>query len=542
MKGSPVLAKLPLLVDAHTHLFNARYLPLKGILESWHFGSLPSALIAKLVYTLTRRSKLKSKDQYIDVSDANKPLEKLVSEITDITIEALLIDVDLPETSLTVEQIEEIQDIIINDEVHSILLEINQEYGNPASTQELSFDYLMQKQSKQQLMSEPFESNLISLFGKVKAMLKKFLLSVLSKIEHGLDYVDFILNMMKSEKSLLKRLRGFYTKQTEMSLMVHYMMDMEHPFKNKPPYHFYKHQIPRMTSLERYGKGTAVGFAAFDISRFSKMEFERSQLKDVIENHLSYMLQQGKIGFKFYPPMGYRASDNTDIIDEYCADVFFDYCVDNQVPVFTHCTPVGFEAGPNMGLNADPIYWRKALTKTPKRNDLILCLGHAGGGIRRTGGITSYGWLAANQNQWDSPSNYAKKVVDLCREFKNVYCDLSYMHEITDDDKLREVLKSRLITELTSQSESQPYLLAEKIMYGSDWHMVSMVNDLTRYFQNIRWIFQDEKLKPFTNKFFAKNALKYMQFATFTERAKEQLNESCYNRYMEILVRADSLA
>jgi len=304
-------------------------------------------------------------------------------------------------------------------------------------------------------------------------------------------------------------------------------MDMEHPFESKPKYRFYDKQLSRMTSIEKISKGTTVGFSAFDIKRFSKEDFD----KDEIIFHVEKSLSSAKLGFKFYPPMGFRAAENPESKFEAIADCFFNYCVEHAIPVFTHCTHYGFQLTKGSGENSDPDFWEAALSKPdhPNRNTLILCFGHAGGGMYEEKGEKGLGWLSgADECIWDHRYNYARKVANLCRKFPNVYCDLAYISPIIDHPEQKEALKARLEIEYARPVTAEfPYKLEDKMLYGSDWHMKSMVNDLDKYFEAIREIYDSPVLACIQSKFFAKNALAYINLAGFIDRAREQLDETC---------------
>src|SRR5690606_17743975 len=154
--------------------------------------------------------------------------------------------------------------------------------------------------------------------------------------------------------------------------------------------------------------GKLIGFFPYD-------PFRKNQGLEV----LKASLKAGKFkGVKFYPPMGYNTCSNKD---EWINEInmkLFTFCAGNGVPIFTHCTPTGFEVRKGSGINADPRHWENILENFP---DLKLCLGHAGG---------VEGWfqkLGANE---DFPKNsngniyYAETVYNLCTRFKNVYCEV----------------------------------------------------------------------------------------------------------------------
>lgn len=348
----------------------------------------------------------------------------------------------------------------------------------------------------------------------------------------------FIFIMLKSECELYQELkedyqRSDYLGEAGIDLCVHHMMDMEKAYKfswcinGKPRYEFYTKQIDELGKLVQMSEGRLVGFTAFDPRRPRKW-------KKILE----YALKKGNRGVKFYPPMGYRAAENEKEEIQTCVDAFFEFCANpaNDVPVFTHCTPVGVEAYKCWGINADPKYWRVALEKHRK---LTLCLGHAGGGggvkLKCEKGKKKWrkkiyypGWFD-NDDDWKSPYCYARKVVELCEDFENVYCEIAYMAELLDnkeatDDIFIPRLK-RLLLEGTGRSQAK-YMFSDKIMYGSDWHMADMLGRTYKYLDKFKEIFneifnEDAKLKGYAGRFFYLNSLRYLKLDKYISYHKQ---------------------
>ena len=80
---------------------------------------------------------------------------------------------------------------------------------------------------------------------------------------------------------------------------------------------------------------------------------------------------------KLYPSLGFKLSGTVDATLQTRIDAFFRYYVEYSMPVFVHCTPVGFLTRRHEGGNAHPKYWEPVLARYP---DLRLCFGHTGGG------------------------------------------------------------------------------------------------------------------------------------------------------------------
>jgi predicted TIM-barrel fold metal-dependent hydrolase len=387
----------------------------------------------------------------------------------------------------------------------------------------MTYDELFHVEGKSN--EEAFKDNFDK---RYKASLVKFFIKLAKSIRKstvkGWLSLKFLRTMLKSELRVYRNLRRDYRKskylneKAGLNLCVHHMMDMQGAFNapegvNKKPYYpFHKSQIERMGKLIQSSNGRIVGFTAFNPLHTVKEQ----------KGILIYALKMGNRGVKFYPPMGYRAAKNGDMKVQKHVDAFFYFCVEEDVPVFAHCTPEGFQARRFSGLNSDPDYWREALVKLENLGGkLTLCLGHAGGGgvdiEEPEKGKKRYpGWFD-NDDDWKSPYCYARKVVELCEDFENVYCEVGYLTEVLDNkDKTEEIFIPRLKDLLlngTPRPGKKKCKLGDKIMYGTDWHMRDVVGHRTaKYLNRFKEIFnRDENWETYADRFFYLNSLKYLK-------------------------------
>lgn len=489
------------IIDLHTHVFNSAYVPLGEIInKSWGINRPTAFILEKLVNAIARTSdldysrafKLASHGRKSFVHDDLNSQYDFYSEVLDDLCSQVLNHPNASEQSLVLTQTLEEIEFIYGDETE--VEDIHKGIGN--------------------------------LFSKTRNLLKKFLMKAFSKVEQGIDKLDFVFKMLCSETYLVDQLRGYYKSQyTENYLLIHLMMDMQYPFNaKKMKLDFDSEQIPRMKRLAMLSEGSLIGFSAFCPLRAYKKRLSAEEIISRVETSLA----AGMCGFKFYPPMGYRPCENDAPLElEAITDVFFDYCESHAIPIFTHCTPAGFEVEKGeSGANAHPKYWQARLDKNP---NLILCFGHAGGGRRIAEGEEVQGWLASgglDSDEWTHQNNYARCVANLCREYESVYCEFGYLHEVmnSEDDKNRFI--TRLSMELMREGGS--YSLSDKIMYGSDWHMPDMINDLDDYIDVMQQIFTESGsgLSDVKNRFFYENALKYLNLESYLSRAKYSMGES----------------
>lgn len=535
------------IIDMHTHMFNADYLPLRGIFWSRGVPDPLNGWLARLAWGLTKTSQFESmkltplvfKPHTELIEKAHKKLDGAHEddpEIVDHYIEVLAENAaklflhSQIKTNKTFHRANKTQHPTkLHLELKELFKEIHDEFGDLDSANDLNLETIEEIDIQKNLFTIETKAWAWSWGAGLRKMLRRFLHKAMRFVEKSADLIDFIWNMTKTEEELLGRLQNYYADRDIPVTLVHYMMDMQFPYQNSRgrikdgtvKIEFYRDtnkypsQLSQMQKLSKQSKGTLLGFSAFDPVRFLE---SGSSKKDIIA-HLDKAIKFDMLGFKFYPPLGFRAATNDIPGMEYVVDVFLDYCIEHDLPVFTHCTPEGFEISPasESGLNADPRYWRAALEKNESRHNLRLCLGHAGGGsYSLKSGYISHGWVSSDPFQWESEDNYAKHVVELCREFPNVYCELANIDTILHQAIHLKNLKENLLKRLVDERDMGPHSLHDKIMYGTDWHMVGMVNDVIEYFDVLVALFNDPRLIDMIPKFFRSNALQFLNQKTFS--------------------------
>lgn len=504
------------IIDLHTHMFNVRYLPLKGILHSWGVPLLLAAPLTVIFNSIAGRSKLDSRDAISLENLSRYPSneDELISEIYDLVEYSVYQDIEAVEFLSTVDALEQ-------NDIYNALEELAEQHSSELGSQ-FDNDAVLHSFSTIKLDVSTIDSEVKSRESFSAIMnpayrlaltwaLKK--LAVIAEAEvpmfhKAMSALTFVSTLLRSERSIYRTLLSEYGER-KVSLYMHLMMDMEKSYKNSSPYYdFEEQQLDRMSTLVSKSNGVLIGFSAYHPKRRNHI--------DIIKKGI----EKGNVGVKFYPPMGYLASGNEPKIQS-MVDDFFDFCMGNDIPVFTHCTPVGFEAKKGFGLYSDPVYWRKALEKFPK---LRVCFGHAGGGKVKVCDTQFYGWFS-NEDQWNSDDNYSRKVIELCQDYENVYCELAYLHEIMNDSTEKDLLLARLVDVFTNDKGKYP--ISDKISYGSDWHMIDMIGESNNYLESLIKIFQHPSLIEHIDKFFYKNALSYLDLDSYLQRV-ERVNPNYF--------------
>lgn len=321
----------------------------------------------------------------------------------------------------------------------------------------------------------------------------------------------------------------------KVGLFVYHMMDMANAYADKPAVPF-DVQWSKMAALDSSFDGRFVHFVAFD-------PFRRKDALDYVKRGLA----AGAIGVKFYPPSGYRAACNAippqpsgdaDAIARWQSryggpaplspneldkinDALFQYCETNDIPIFAHCTPAGFEAADGYGLMSDPKYWACALEK---HKGLRLCLAHSGG--------DAYWFAAGTVNP--PIDSFGEEVVQLCLKYPKVYCDTGYLEQISDHASQHN-FRIRLAEAIGRRSDMGDWKFGDKLMYGSDWYMLSREPHPETYLQEFWSVFKEPKLLPWRRAFFGGNAVEFLQLAQLAARPDHRFADAQRTYWQKIV-------
>jgi len=507
------------IVDLHTHLFNARYMPLESVLNDV-MGKVDSPLakhVSDLLVSITGSS---YKDTRGFLANTHFPSEEarneeLLDQIWKIAQHELL------SRSASKNAVTKGVGVLRNLQFSSPVL-------NRIPTSDVAIivdklakiDYVaegyveapFEPPEEPQLINELLGPTLFKLdlpFGYAIDDAEKAVKTALRAVTSLMDplawerpenYMEFFLTMLKSEEDMVKKVFEGYGSGLPPLQIVHFMMDMQmaYPGHKEPKYPFFPRQVENMQNLQRLHPNEVFGFCAFDPRRPGDW---LTRCEDAI--------QKGFIGFKFYPPLGYKPSgDKADV--QAITNEFFDFCVAGDYPLFTHCTPEGFQTHLKEGRNAHPNGWKTVL-ETPKWNNLRLCLGHAGGEASKTHDTNSPGWEAKNLGEWRAPDNFARIVTELCTTYPNVYCEVANMYPMLNPDNGAVFVANLERARTAATGDGRPYDLMDKIGYGTDWHMPDMVDNTRRYCEIFLNIMNRPEYVQFIDKFFWQNAYRFMR-------------------------------
>jgi predicted TIM-barrel fold metal-dependent hydrolase len=475
--AEPTADAAPPIIDVHTHVFNLRYLPVSGILVARGVPKSAADVLDRLLVGAT------------PLADLTRPADELLSaDVLDVG------SMDL------------------------------------AQSKQWVLGRLQSALADRRELLTPKERRALRRYvagGEVRADRPPGELTDLELVEAALDqarfderqdrsYPRFLAQLMQNEVAIVRSARRDYP---SVDLMVHHLMDMERPYDDPPAVPNDK-QVGKLEPLARLFPGQLAGFVAFDPFR---RERALSSISPTIEKRRA-------LGVKFYPPSGYRAGGNVTWPDKPSwwrfalrdqwrsryggwqpADLnrvneeLFAYCVKRDLPLLAHCTPDGFQASAGYGAMSDPAYWRGVLEQERFRS-LRLILAHAGGGAS---------WFSTGP--WDGARDFDQRAWDLATRFPNVYLDLSYSDEVLSSTS-RDALRRRLEALLAPQP-GRPYALGDKLVYGSDWHMVAVLDGRREILAELQRLFTSPTLAPYRARFFAGNAARALRLREWVDAA-----------------------
>lgn len=498
-----------IVIDVHTHVFNAKYLPLRGIAEAHGVPKGAARVLEKLVLMLTPLSNFKKPEPATQPYDLKSLGEEgMYSAVVD----------KLSSGKLSVREENQLRQLL----------------GEP----------IQPSGEKAEVDRSPLGEVVIDIFLKYGILIEEDELEESAKdFSPRKSVAKFLFTLMSSELAIARYAERDFP---ETDLFIHHMMDMEKAYADRPHCEFSK-QVERMDEFDRVKGGRFLNFVAFD-------PFRRDHDLNYVRNAIE---KEGSIGVKFYPPSGYRPAGNRipnragsrsaikqwesrygDLtgaeLDSYCADLFA-YCEREGIPIFIHCTSAGFEAVKGYGLNSSPQFWVGVLDEY---EDLLVCFGHAGG--YKEWYEPQLDWLERVEDaDLSTAVGFEEQAFRLSVQKPNVYLDFGYhtgMSNAADQEQFKRNLK-RMIDGIPDEGF---YALESKIMFGTDWHMSSMLKDSGVLFAGASKIFSEDAdpesdLSAYRAYFFARNAARYLRLEELVSTGDRRLDERQRTRLRKLL-------
>lgn len=224
---------------------------------------------------------------------------------------------------------------------------------------------------------------------------------------------------------------------------------------------------------------------------------DKRQYMEMIEDAIQ---NRGFKGVKIYPPIGYYPMGNSEPgvypvdnnrrpdlkkLDDALNDLY-DICISNSVPVMAH-------GNHSMGRNnkhklmAGPEGWKKVFSREelPKLTNLKVNIGHFGG----------------NHKLDDLGNTWSTEFIELMKRYPNLYGDIGNWPGLARGKGVPEFI------DLLNKRISGNRKAYERIMFGTDWFMLSLNPDWKSYPKNIYDNLKGEGVEEVVlKKFFSGNA------------------------------------
>ncbi|HVF71356.1 MAG TPA: amidohydrolase family protein [Chthoniobacterales bacterium] len=449
------------ILDIHTHTFNARYLPLRGILEGKR--------------------------------DAFPPLTWLISDDCAATLAHAL--VERTELASAAGQ-KGVNRVELASQSHN-----HRDGGFICRIFLGLLDKAATKGAWQKGMSSEAQLDAIDKVAEEMNLMERTAVMTATHMMGMEHEVDMSTNGLRGAVRFLwlltqsdAHLPGLFRMQLEgppmlgKPLMVSHMMDLAPVYNQMPDAQspdelldFEEKQLPRMAEFQSRPDSNLIYFVAYNPYRDHwGRDSGRSGSLELVEKAIE---ENGAWGVKVYPPSGYRPSGNairnrpSGIRSRIAAQQYdarygplpgdknkaldqklrklLEWCIKNDRPVFVHAGTGEFEAQKGYGFyHSDPAFWQEFLKDHPT---LRLCLGHAGGADLWFGGKKATKWGEA--------------VYQMCRTYPNVYCEITTHAELVSPDKQAYFVDQLARKFKETENGAGPYEFSKKLIYGSDWYL-----------------------------------------------------------------------
>ncbi len=234
---------------------------------------------------------------------------------------------------------------------------------------------------------------------------------------------------------------------------------------------------------------------------FLAVDPRRPKIFDLVKKQVDTKYGPFK-GVKLYPPMGFVPTHPK-------MDEIFAYCASKSIPITVHTAPTGFvkekgklwikrqdkfgnitdtpydlskeEKRTSGTIASNPDEWKPVFEKY---NNLKVNFAHFGGDEH----ITEYIKDPSNSKNW------TYQILQLMIDYKNVYCDISFVNVNAPEDKIGLII------------ERNP-ILNERLLFGTDYIMIMKeleLGELRNYFNKYKYLpanaFASNSIKFLTSK------------------------------------------
>ena len=164
-----------------------------------------------------------------------------------------------------------------------------------------------------------------------------------------------------------------------------------------------------------------------------------TQRQDYLKHQIDDLSNHAFAGIKLYPPLGFDPwpEKNTAELDK--VRFLYNYCVENEIPITTHCSDGGYVTDPQHDVYTDPTQWAKVLQEF---STLKLNFAHFGS--------------QKHSQAWRD------EITNIIDTYPNVYTDFAYNG--VDDSFYLDMMEY-----FGKQTKDKQEKLKNRILFGSDY-------------------------------------------------------------------------
>jgi hypothetical protein len=153
---------------------------------------------------------------------------------------------------------------------------------------------------------------------------------------------------------------------------------------------------------------------------------------------------------------------------------------------------------------------------------LRMCFGHSGG--------EAY-WFSDPANDANQKGKrpgdawqFGNQVIDLCLTYPEVYCEVGYLDGVLEP-KQAALLVRRLEAVVNLPSKDGKWRFGDKLMYGTDWHMIYKVPHFEKYLEKWDEVIKQVDKGSLRQAFFAGNAKKFLRLDELAKDSRFTLEQ-----------------
>ncbi|WP_324752796.1 amidohydrolase family protein [Roseovarius sp. Pro17] len=279
--------------------------------------------------------------------------------------------------------------------------------------------------------------------------------------------------LTRGRRDILAEMQRLYGGKTGVRVFSPSIVDFTYWFKTtENDVESVADQIEVVSAIVKgYQNALVLPFAPFCPLR-AALEREAHPDWDSLRNVKQAIRNLGFAGVKIYPPMGFKPIGNDADVSKWARrapkgggpaldrelERLYAWCVQNGVPIKAHATN-SMGAGADTGRFAAPEEWRNVLSR-PEFKELRVNLAHFGRFME-----------TAPDAGKPAEQDWEETIAGMIEDFPGLYFDLGYWPVATEPNSAD---RARVMTRMREMIARVP-LVAERMMYGSDWSMTGRV-------------------------------------------------------------------